>query len=88
MATSPGMARWCREVSHRAEGRWAIQLSIGSSARLPSLSAHAADMPRAPARHRDTLKHTHSQFTFSARAQRPPEVPDEPPLLDVPHALT
>lgn len=60
MATSPGMARWCREVSHRAEGRWAIQLSIGSSARLPSLSAHAADMPRTPARHRDTLKHTHT----------------------------
>lgn len=44
VAALPGMARWYRGVSHRAHGRWDIQLSMGSSPRLSSLTPHTEDM--------------------------------------------
>lgn len=40
----PGMARWDRGMSHRAQGRWDIQLSMGSSPRLGSLHPLTEDM--------------------------------------------
>lgn len=40
----PGMARWDRGMSHRAQGRWDIQLSMGSSPRLGSLHPHTEDI--------------------------------------------
>lgn len=40
----PGMARWDRGMSHRAQGRWDIQLSMGSSPRFGSLHPHTEDI--------------------------------------------
>lgn len=75
----PGMARWDRGMSHRAPGRWDIQLSMGSSARLGSLHPHTEDMLSSGCGSERTKGPVITSLSFPGTTWRPHQ--DAPQLL-------